>query len=353
LAVKKLGVSCNHFSTRYSKLTMHVLITGGAGYIGSHAVKRLIVGGHHVVVIDNLHRGHRQAIPDGVPFEQIDMHDTEAVTKILRHEDIDCVIHFAALAYVGESVTQPLTYYDNNTGGTVSLLRAMDEAGVNKLVFSSTCATYGEPAPEQMPIVETMPQAPINPYGWSKLFIERVLKYSAAAIDAFAYAALRYFNVAGSAAERSIGEDHEPEMHITPVLLNVALGQVAEATIFGDDYPTPDGTCIRDYIHVEDLVDAHAVAMESLKAGDQRFYNLATGSGTSVKQIVDAVREVTGCDIPVTIGPRRAGDPPMLYANSDKIKNELAWEAQRKDVTQMVADAWKWFEANPQGYAGE
>ncbi len=327
---------------------MNVLVTGGAGYIGSHAVRRLLAGGHKVAVLDNLYRGHRAAVPDNVSFIHADLRETDKVKAALKGNQIDCVMHFAALAYVGESVTEPLTYYDNNTAGTVSLLQAMNEAGVNRLVFSSTCATYGEP--ESMPIVETMPQSPINPYGWSKLFVERVLKDYAHANKDFAFAALRYFNVAGSASDGSIGEDHTPETHIIPVLLNVALGKVPKVTVFGEDYDTPDGTCVRDYIHVEDLVDAHAVVMDALKGGDQRFYNLGIGQGTSVKQLIDSAREVTGCDIPVETGPRRAGDPPMLYANADKIKNELGWSAKQTDIRQAIESAWSWFKNHPDGY---
>jgi len=327
---------------------MRVLVTGGAGYIGSHAVKRLRAASHFVAVADNLHRGHRQAVPRDVPFIHADLRDTAALEATLREHGIGCVMHFAALAYVGESVASPLDYYDNNTHGSISLLRAMESAGVRRLVFSSTCATYGDPP--EVPIVETCRQQPINPYGWSKLFFERVLIDYANANKDFAFAALRYFNVAGSAADGSIGEDHTPETHIIPVLLNVALGKVSEAKIFGDDYDTPDGTCIRDYIHVEDLVDAHAVVLERLQPGDQRFYNLGTGRGTSVKQLLDAARAVTGRAIPASVAPRRPGDPPELWADPRKIKDELGWEARCKDVKQMVADAWKWFEKHPEGY---
>jgi UDP-glucose 4-epimerase len=327
---------------------MNVLVTGGAGYIGSHAVRHLLGCGHRVAVLDNLFRGHRAAVAEGVPLVEADLRQTDMVEKALVEHEIECVMHFAALSYVGESVDEPLTYYDNNTAGTVSLLRAMDARGVKRLVFSSTCATYGEP--ESMPIVETMAQRPINPYGWSKLFIERVLMDYAAVNKDFAFAALRYFNVAGSASDGSIGEDHDPETHIIPVLLNVALGKVEKVTVFGDDYDTPDGTCIRDYIHVEDLVDAHAVVMGALEAGDQRFYNLGIGQGRSVKELIDAAREVTGHAIPADLGPRRAGDPPMLYANADKIKNELGWSAKVVDIKETIETAWVWFKAHPEGY---
>ncbi|MBI1336506.1 MAG: UDP-glucose 4-epimerase GalE [Phycisphaera sp.] len=329
---------------------MKVMVTGGAGYIGSHAVRHLLACGHDVVVLDNLHRGHREAIPKHVPFEELDVRQTEALTNALTHHKIECVMHFAALAYVGESVTEPLKYFHNNSAGSLSLLQAMDAAGVRKLVFSSTCATYGQP--DRMPITESTPQSPINPYGHSKLMTERMLIDYAAANKGFAFAALRYFNVAGSASDGSIGEDHEPETHIIPVMLNAALGKVPKVTVFGDDYATPDGTCIRDYIHVEDLVDAHVEVMKALKPGEQRFYNLGIGKGLSVKQLIDAAKKVTGVDFKVEMGPRRAGDPPMLYADASKIKNELGWSARHTDIERTVETAWRWFKNHPNGYAG-
>jgi len=332
----------------------NILVTGGAGYIGSHCVKRLVADGHNVTVLDNLGRGHREAVEAAgqgkATLEVVDLRDTDGVEAVLRKHDIQAVIHFAALAYVGESVTDPLKYYDNNTAGSVSLLTAMDRAGVKRIVFSSTCATYGEPTQDQMPITETLAQNPINPYGWSKLMTERALIDYASAHGDFAFAALRYFNVAGSDPQGNIGEDHEPETHIIPVVLNCALGKVEKISIFGDDYDTPDGTCIRDYIHVEDLVDAHVTVLAALQGGDQRFYNLGTGNGTTVMQIVEAGRKVTGHPIPSELGPRRAGDPPALYAAPSKIKNELGWSAKRTDIVQMVEDAWGWFKAHPDGY---
>ena len=328
---------------------MNVLVTGGAGYIGSHAVQRLLREGHKVVVLDNLFRGHRKAVPAGVPLEQIDLRQTADLIAVLRKHAIECVMHFAALAYVGESVTQPLTYYENNTAGTLSLLKAIDTVGIKKLVFSSTCATYGQP--EKMPITEQTPQSPINPYGWSKLMVEFMLKDYAAANKDFAYAALRYFNVAGSASDGSIGEDHDPETHIIPVLLNAALGKVPHAQIFGTDYPTHDGTCIRDYVHVEDLVDAHAVVMAALQPGDQRYYNLGVGKGYTVQEVVTAAKKVTGVDFTVKIGPRRPGDPPALFADASKIKRELNWQARQTDIQTMIESAWRWYQANPRGYA--
>ncbi len=327
---------------------MNVLVSGGAGYIGSHAVKRLAELGHRVVVLDNLGRGHREAVPETVPLIEADLRQYETVVSTLREHKIDAVMHFAALAYVGESVHEPLLYYDNNSCGSLTLLRAMHEAGVNRLVFSSTCATYGEP--KTMPITEDLPQSPINPYGWSKLFFERMLRDYQASNPDFAFAALRYFNVAGCAADGSIGEDHEPETHIIPVLLLAALGQRPGVTIFGDDYPTPDGTCIRDYVHVEDLVEAHAVVMDALTPGDGRFYNLGIGKGYTVKQVLDAARSVTGVQIPAEIGPRRAGDPPALYANASKIRDELGWEAKYNQIEPIVETAWRWFKSHPDGY---
>ncbi len=327
---------------------MNVMVAGGAGYIGSHAVKMLVEAGHHVVAVDNLFRGHRQAVHHDADFVQADLADTELLSKTLAEHKIDCVMHFAALAYVGESVTDPLRYYEKNTAGTVSLLQAMDEQKVSRMVFSSTCATYGEP--ESMPIVETMPQKPINPYGWSKLFVERVLIDYAASRPELGFCALRYFNVAGSAADGSIGEDHEPETHLIPVVIEAALGRRDAITVFGNDYPTPDGTCIRDYIHVEDLCAAHILAMDKLNAGDQRFYNLGIGRGYSVTEVIESVKRVTGREFEIRQGERRPGDPPSLYANSDLIQRELGWRPQYTDLDRIVETAWNWFQAHPEGY---
>jgi len=329
---------------------MNVLVTGGAGYIGSHAVKQLIEAGHRVVAIDNLFRGHRRAVHAQAEFRQLNLADTRALADLLREQEVECVMHFAALAYVGESVTDPLTYYDNNTAGAISLLRAMHEIGVKRLVFSSTCATYGEP--ETTPLVETMRQEPINPYGWSKLFVERILKDHTAADPEFAHVALRYFNVAGAAADGSLGEDHDPETHLIPVLLHAAQGRRDKVTVFGTDYPTPDGTCIRDYIHVEDLCAAHITAMEALAAGDVRVYNLGIGRGYSVKEVVESAKRVTGIEIPIEYGERRPGDPAILYAESRKIQTELGWSPRYTQIDEIVASAWKWFESHPEGYGG-
>ena len=327
---------------------MNVLVTGGAGYIGSHAAKRLIEAGHRVLVVDNLHRGHREAVHPKATFAQLDVRRTAALTDLLERHEIEAVMHFAALAYVGESVEQPLLYYDNNTAGCISLLRACDAAGVTRLVFSSTCATYGEPA--TMPITEQTPQQPINPYGASKLAFEWVLRDYAAANGSFGFAALRYFNVAGCAADGTLGEDHDPETHLVPVLLNTALGKRDKAYIFGDDYATPDGTCIRDYVYVEDLADAHAVVLEALSAGDAQFFNLGIGQGQSVREVIESVRRVTGVDLAVEVAARRSGDPPQLYANADKIGDALGWHARVTEIDAIVASAWRWFRQHPDGY---
>jgi len=334
---------------------MNILVTGAAGFIGSHCTKRLIEDGHTVLGLDNLHQGHRPAFaaataaaPDRATLLEASLLDTDTIADALKQHKIEAVINFAALALVGESVEQPLLYYENNTAGVVSLLKAMQAAGVHRLVHSSTCATYGEVS--AVPIVETEPQQPINPYGWSKLFNERVFLDYAASQKDFAFAALRYFNVAGSAADGSIGEDHRPETHLIPILLQAALGKRDKAYIFGDDYPTPDGTCIRDYVHVEDLVDAHVTVLNKMAAGDRRIYNLGTGNGLSVKQIIDAVKKVTGVDFPVDIADRRPGDPPELWADPTKIRTELGWQAKYISPEPMVKHAWAWYQKHPDGY---
>lgn len=327
---------------------MNVMVVGGAGYIGSHAVKQLLDAGFRVVAVDNLCRGHAVAVDPRAEFVRASLNEKDRLAEVMRTWEIDAVMHFAALAYVGESVEKPLLYYENNTAGTISLLQAMEAANVTRLVFSSTCATYGEPS--KTPIVETCPQSPINPYGWSKWCVERVLKDYAAANEEFAFASLRYFNVAGCAEDGCLGEDHEPETHLIPVVLLTALERRPQLTVFGNDYPTPDGTCIRDYIHVDDLCAAHITAMQSLSAGDRRFYNLGIGKGYSVGEVIDACRRVTGRDIPVEIGPRRAGDPAVLYADSSKIQGELEWEPRYTEIGRIVETAWNWFRNNPDGY---
>lgn len=327
---------------------MKVLVTGAAGYIGSHAVRGLRERGHQPFALDNLSRGHRLAVPNDVPFFDIDVRQTDAVTRILEQQGIECVMHFAAFAYVGESVNEPLTYYDNNTVGTLSMLVAVERAKIDRFVFSSTCATYGEP--EKMPIREDTPQRPINPYGWSKLCSEFMLRDYAAKTPSFSYAALRYFNVAGCAEDGSLGEDHDPETHLIPVILQAALGKREKLIIHGDDYPTPDGTCIRDYVHVEDLIDAHVHVMQALRPGQPAIYNLGIGRGYSVKEIVEAARAVLGRPFAVEVGPRRPGDPPALYADPSKIERELGWKAARRDIAATIESAWRWFSEHPSGY---
>jgi UDP-glucose 4-epimerase len=327
---------------------MNILVTGGAGYIGSHAVRKLIEAGHTVVVLDNLSYGHRSAIPSAVPFYQVDLKETDRIEEILRKHQIQAVMHFAALISVGESVQKPLLYYQNNTAGAMSLLEAMERVGVKRFVFSSTAATYGEP--EETPIFETTKQLPINPYGRSKWFVEQMLRDIAAADPEFGFVAFRYFNVAGASDDSAIGEDHSPETHLIPLVLFAALGKRENITVFGTDYPTPDGTCIRDYVHVNDLVAAHVLGIESLTSGDARFYNLGIGRGYSVKEILDAAKRATGKEIPVKFGDRRVGDPARLFANADKVRRELGWKPVHVDVEEVIASAWRWHTSHPSGY---
>ena len=328
---------------------MNVLVVGGAGYIGSHCVRQLLAAGHRPVVLDNLVFGHRGAVPEDVPFYPVNLGNEKEVGKILRKEKIELVMHFAAFAYVGESVTDPLKYYFNNVSATLHLLRCMLGSGVKKFVFSSTCATYG--VPEKMPLVETMPQAPINPYGQTKLDIEHALKAFATAYG-LSFAAFRYFNAAGAATDGSIGEHHDPETHLIPLAIDAATGARPPLQVFGTDYPTPDGTCLRDYVHVDDLSRAHIAAFDYLTTpGTALFYNLGTGKPTSVLEVIAAVETVTGKKVPYTTAPRRAGDPPALYADSTKAQLELGWKIEFPDITSIVATAWKWHEANPKGFA--
>ncbi|HUO10377.1 MAG TPA: UDP-glucose 4-epimerase GalE [Phycisphaerae bacterium] len=326
---------------------MRICVIGGAGYIGSHAVKLLVERGHTVTCIDNLSNGHRAAVDPRAKFYVADLANTFQIIDIFQKEKIEAVMHFAASAYVGESVTDPRKYYRNNVSNTVSMLDAMHATGISKLVFSSTCATYG--VPEKMPMTEDLPQNPINPYGDSKLMVEHILKDTAKA-EGLAFAAPRYFNVAGCAPDGAIGEDHRPETHIIPVLLQVAMGKRTHMDLYGTDYPTKDGTCIRDYIHVWDLVEAHLVLLENLKPGTGLFYNLGVGRGYSNREIIEAVQRVTGKKIAIKEAPRRAGDPPELYAAPAKIKQELGWSARFTDLDEIVRTAWNWFSRHPNGY---
>ncbi len=326
---------------------MRVLVTGGAGYIGSHTVQRLSEQGHEPWTLDNLSAGHRGAVPDKRLLVG-DLADRHALTAVLKERKIEAVVHFAAFAQVGESVRAPDKYYRNNFVGSLNLLEAMKAAGVGKIVFSSTCATYG--VPERSPIREDCPQRPINPYGRSKLAVEWLLADWCAAYG-LGYAALRYFNAAGASPSGLIGEDHDPETHLIPLVLQVALGQRPHLAIFGEDYPTPDGSCIRDYIHVDDLAEAHILALGKLEAGTALKVNLGTGRGYSVKEVVAACAEVTGKAIPTQLAERRPGDPAELVADNALALQTLGWRPHYSDLKPIVETAWKWHRTRPRGYA--
>jgi UDP-glucose 4-epimerase len=327
---------------------MKLVVTGGAGYIGSIVAQQLVQSGHDVVVIDNLGRGYRAAVPEGTTFVEADIRDRDALRGVFAGGDVEGVLHFAAFALVGESVSQPELYWDNNVAGSLSLLEAIREAGVPQLVFSSTCATYGEP--ERVPIDEDVVEKPVNPYGQSKLVIDRMITDYCAA-HGLAATSLRYFNVAGCSG--GLGEAHEPETHLIPNVLRVALGRLEQVQIFGTDYPTPDGTAVRDYIHVEDLGRAHQIAVAERPAapGEHRILNLGNGEGFSVREVIEAGRAVTGHPIPAKESPRRAGDPPKLVAATAKVREVLGWQAEKPEIETMVADAWAWSQAHPNGYA--
>lgn len=325
---------------------MRILVTGGAGYVGSHCLRALLAAGHEPVVYDNLSRGHRGAVLAGLLVEG-DLRDEAKLTALMQERKIEAVMHFAAFALVGESVEQPELYYANNVLASFHLLEAMRKSGVTKIVFSSTTATYG--TPEKMPIAETTPQAPINPYGFSKLVVEHMLDDYAAA-HGFGFAALRYFNAAGAASDGAIGEDHTPESHLIPIVLQVALGQREAISIFGEDYPTPDGTCIRDYVHVDDLASAHLSALGRLQSGASIKVNLGTGRGYSVREVIDACRKITGHPIPARVGPRRPGDPPELVADSRLARKLLEWSPKHETIETIVETAWRWHQSHPRGY---
>lgn len=326
---------------------MAILVTGGAGYIGSHTASELIDLGEEVVILDNLQKGHRDAIPGG-KFCQGDLRDDEFLSKVFIENEIEAVVHFAADSLVGESVTDPFKYYNNNVVSTLRLLTKMKEAGVKKFVFSSTAATYGEP--ENTPILESDRTYPTNPYGETKLSVEKALKWADNAYG-MKYVSLRYFNAAGAHISGKIGEDHRPESHLIPIILQAALGKRESIQIFGDDYNTHDGSCVRDYIHVTDLAQAHILALKKLKnGGDSDIYNLGNGKGFSVKEVVSLARKVTGIGIKEAIAPRRPGDPAVLVASSERIQKELKWEPKFNELSTIIETAWKWYKNHPDGF---
>jgi len=326
---------------------MNVLVTGGAGYIGSHVVRVLSSAGHRCVVYDNLSGGHAEAA-GGAELVVGDTRDVEATAGAMRAGRIDAIIHLAGFLDVSESVARPAKYFRNNTVGGLALLEAMRSAGVERMVFSSTAAVYG--TPRRVPILETDPTRPINPYGASKLCVEYMLRAFAEAHD-MGFVALRYFNVAGADPDGAIGEDHDPETHLIPLVLRVPLGRRESIGIFGQDYDTPDGTSIRDYIHVMDLAGAHALALESAEPGKVEVYNLGNGEGFSVSRVIQTCREVTGHPIPTVSAPRREGDPPRLIASCEKADRELGWRREFPDLATIVAHAWAWHKSHPDGYA--
>lgn len=328
---------------------MATLVLGGAGYIGSHTVDRLIEKGEKTIVVDSLLTGHRQAVNKDAKFYQGDIADKDFMRQVFKeNSDIDAVIHFAAYSLVAESMKKPLKYFDNNTAGMVKLLEVMNEFSIDKIVFSSTAATYG--IPEEVPIKETTPQNPINPYGESKLMMEKIMRWADEAYG-IKFVPLRYFNVAGAKPDGSIGEDHMPETHLLPIVLQVAMGKRDKLQIFGDDYNTPDGTNIRDYVHPLDLADAHILAVDYLKAGNpSTAFNLGSSTGFSNREILEAARKVTNKEIPAEIAPRRGGDPDVLVASSAKAREVLGWKPQFDDISKIIETAWKWHTLHPEGY---
>jgi len=325
---------------------MKVAVTGGAGYIGSHAVIALADAGHQVVILDDLSKGHPEAIRQHT-FARVDLADEDRVLAVLKESGAEAVMHFAASAYVGESVEQPEKYYFNNVVNTLRLLRAMRGLGISRFVFSGSCAVYG--IPEKVPMTEDLPMRPISPYGHSKAVVEVILANYAAAYG-LRYAALRYFNAAGAMPDGSLGEDHAPETHLVPLVIQAALGVRESVRIYGTDYPTPDGTCVRDYVHVLDLARAHVLALEALADRPTMIYNLGTGRGHSVREVIAAVEGVSGRKVPVEEGPRRPGDPPALLASPEKAKRELGWQPRFPELKQIVETAWKWHSAHPRGF---
>ncbi len=324
---------------------MKLLVTGGAGYIGSIVASHLLGAGHEVVVLDNLERGHREAVPDGAELLVLDLLERDILGEVLA-DGFDGVLHFAALALVGESVSNPERYWRTNVGGTLNLLEAMAGGGAGRLVFSSTCAVYGQP--DEVPIAETAPPRPINAYGATKLAVDEMIGHFCQA-NGLGAVSLRYFNVAG--ASGALGEDHQPETHLIPNILRAALGHNQYVEIFGTDYPTPDGTAIRDYIHIDDLAEAHLLALAGARGGEHQVFNLGNGNGFSVREVIAAAEAVTGTKIPTREVARRAGDPPMLVAASERIRAELGWQARKPGLEQIVADAWAFSQSRPGGYS--
>jgi UDP-glucose 4-epimerase len=325
---------------------VNVLVTGGAGYIGSATVDLLIERGDTPVVLDNLCRGHREAVPASVPFYEGDIADRDLVKRIVHEHSVEACIHFAAFAYVGESVTEPAKYFRNNTAQGVELFDSLVQAGVRRVVFSSTCATYG--VPHTVPIAEDHPQWPVNPYGWSKFFMERVLESFDTAYG-LKFVALRYFNAAGATGR--CGEDHHPETHLIPNVLAAAAGRLPHVSVFGSDYPTPDGTAVRDYVHIADLGSAHIRALDHLAGGGASdFFNLGTGHGYSVLEVIDAARRVTGHPVEVHMESRRAGDPSHLVAQAAKARAVLGWAPAYPSMDEIIGSAWQWHLAHPGGY---
>jgi UDP-glucose-4-epimerase GalE len=325
---------------------MRILVTGGAGYIGSHAVRLFLARGHDVWVYDNLSMGHRGAVPED-RLIVADLDELSRLDHVLVANRIDACVHFAAYAFVGESVKDPAKYYRNNLINTLTLMDSLRRHGVERFVFSSTCATYG--VPDKVPITEEQPQHPINPYGNGKLAVERALADYAGAYP-WGFAALRYFNASGASPDGTIGEDHEPETHLIPLAIQVAMGQRPHLEVFGTDYPTPDGTCIRDYIHVDDLAEAHLLALQKLAPGRALYYNVGTGRGYSVREVIRSVEEVSGRKVAVHEGPRRPGDPPSLVAAADKIGRDLGWKPRYTELRPIIETAWNWHRTHPRGY---
>ncbi len=327
---------------------MKVLVTGGAGYIGSHAVRELLAAGHGVVVYDSLVKGHRRAVPPGVPFVKGDIRNAALLAETFEVFPIDAVMHFAAVSEVGESMADPAKYYRDNVAATLSLLESLKKAEIKKIVFSSTAAVYGEP--ESCPIREDAALRPTNVYGRTKLIIEGMLADFAMAYG-FSYVTLRYFNAAGALPAGGVGEDHSPESHLIPLILQTALGRRAAISMYGSDYPTPDGTCIRDYIHVTDLATAHVLAIEHLMAGGEpRTYNLGSQHGLSVKEVIEKAKKITGVDFPVVEAPRRPGDPAVLVASSARFQTDFKWQMRHSDADTILRTAWEWHRGHPDGY---